>query len=88
MIKKIIEIQKIKAFMQKLDVEWSDQVRAWVMVGFDEINIHLRPGILPSDFVSGLMPKAGTFIDFQCPVTLRVLDYDCDQELLVELNES
>nr|WP_276898001.1 hypothetical protein [Pedobacter kyonggii] len=73
MIKKIIEIRKIKAC---------------IMVGFDEINIHLRPEILPADFASGLMPKAGIFIDFSCLVTLYILDYDCDQELLVKLNES
>lgn len=74
--------------MKKVDIEWNSQLSACVMVGFDELNIHLIPGILPADFVTSLMPRAGMFIDFHSRVTLRILDYNCKQEQLIVLNGS
>ena len=88
MVNAIIEMQKVRTFMRKLDLEWNSQVKSCVLVGFGEINIYLRYGLLPVDFASDLMPRAGMFIDFHTAVSVRILDYHCEHEMLVNLNRS
>jgi len=85
-MKEIIERPKIKAFVKKLELEWSSSIDHWIFQNENLIYLHLNPGIDPSEFMDSLMPKAGMFVDFETRLELILLDSNGEKQELITFN--
>nr|WP_315420984.1 hypothetical protein [uncultured Pedobacter sp.] len=76
-MKEIIEQQKVKAFINKVKIEWRNEVASIeVLTDNDNIsyNIYLQPGIVASEVQNKFRPKIYMFVDFETLITLNLID--------------
>ncbi|RZL25273.1 MAG: hypothetical protein EOO96_23020 [Pedobacter sp.] len=76
MIKAVIEKQKIKSFIKKLDLEWPGKIDRVSFKSEDLVFIHLQDDVPPVEFAESLIPKVNVFVDFSAPLKICFLNTD------------
>lgn len=73
---RIIEQQKVGAFVKKIELQWADSIDHTVWETSTEVNVHLVEGAAVVEFVDSLMPKLGMFIDFKSSLIMHYVAFD------------
>lgn len=83
----IIELQKLGAFVKKIELEWADCIDHTVWETSTEVYVHLIEDIAVISFVDELMPKVGMFIDFKSSLIMHYVEYNggCKKSLVFNL---
>ncbi|WP_025146046.1 hypothetical protein [Pedobacter jeongneungensis] len=74
-MKEIIEQQKVKAFIKKVEIEWRNEI-ASIEVLTDNVsfNVYLQLDIPANEVQNLLLPKIYMFVDFETLITLHFID--------------